>query len=111
MKTSQVVFLAVVGCGASLGAGGWAGMHWDLIVPKRAIGATVEKDESSMAATQLYTCSMHPQVIWDHPGNCPICGMVLTPMHMTTHARATSGDADVVIDPVVVQNMGVRVAR
>ncbi|HEY1490937.1 MAG TPA: heavy metal-binding domain-containing protein, partial [Verrucomicrobiae bacterium] len=28
---------------------------------------------------QLYTCGMHPQVIQDHPGNCPICGMKLTP--------------------------------
>ena len=24
-----------------------------------------------------YTCSMHPQVHLDHPGNCPICGMSL----------------------------------
>jgi Cu(I)/Ag(I) efflux system membrane fusion protein len=24
-----------------------------------------------------YTCSMHPQVMQDHPGNCPICGMKL----------------------------------
>ena len=22
-----------------------------------------------------YTCSMHPQVMEEHPGNCPICGM------------------------------------
>jgi hypothetical protein len=28
----------------------------------------------------LYTCSMHPQVIQDHPGDCPICGMKLTPV-------------------------------
>lgn len=28
----------------------------------------------------LYTCGMHPQVIQDHPGNCPICGMKLTPL-------------------------------
>ncbi len=28
----------------------------------------------------LYTCGMHPQVIQDHPGNCPICGMKLTPI-------------------------------
>src|SRR5438046_2672901 len=28
----------------------------------------------------LYTCSMHPQVVQDHPGNCPICGMKLLPM-------------------------------
>ena len=31
-------------------------------------------------AEQLYTCGMHPQVIQDHPGNCPICGMKLTPV-------------------------------
>ena len=31
-------------------------------------------------AKQLYTCGMHPQVIQDHPGNCPICGMKLTPI-------------------------------
>lgn len=24
-----------------------------------------------------YTCPMHPQIVQDHPGNCPICGMVL----------------------------------
>ena len=28
---------------------------------------------------QLYTCEMHPQVISDKPGNCPICGMKLIP--------------------------------
>ena len=32
---------------------------------------------------QLYTCGMHPQVIQDHPGNCPICGMKLTPIQNT----------------------------
>lgn len=26
---------------------------------------------------QLYTCSMHPQIIRDKPGQCPICGMDL----------------------------------
>ncbi len=28
----------------------------------------------------LYTCGMHPQVVQDHPGNCPICGMKLVPV-------------------------------
>ena len=27
----------------------------------------------------LYTCKMHPQVVSDHPGTCPICGMTLVP--------------------------------
>lgn len=31
-------------------------------------------------ADQLYTCGMHPQVVQDKPGNCPICGMKLTPV-------------------------------
>lgn len=27
-----------------------------------------------------YTCPMHPQIIRDEPGSCPICGMDLVPM-------------------------------
>jgi Cu(I)/Ag(I) efflux system membrane fusion protein len=29
------------------------------------------------AAKQLYTCSMHPFIVKDKPGTCPICGMEL----------------------------------
>ena len=29
---------------------------------------------------QNYTCPMHPEVIMDHPGNCPKCGMKLVPL-------------------------------
>lgn len=58
-------------------------------------------------ATQLYTCGMHPQVIRDHPGTCPICGMELTPLAAES---AAADSAAVVIDPAVVQNMGIRTA-
>jgi hypothetical protein len=27
-----------------------------------------------------YTCPMHPQVVTDHPGKCPKCGMTLVPL-------------------------------
>lgn len=30
-----------------------------------------------------YTCSMHPQVHEQHPGNCPICGMKLIKVELT----------------------------
>ena len=38
------------------------------------------REARSENARTLYTCGMHPQVIQDHPGNCPICGMKLTPI-------------------------------
>jgi Cu(I)/Ag(I) efflux system membrane fusion protein len=30
-------------------------------------------------AAQLYYCPMHPSVVQDHPGECPICNMTLVP--------------------------------
>ncbi len=71
-------------------------------------------DKKDAAHQQLWTCSMHPQVIQDHPGFCPICHMTLTPLsaglHAATHASQVAATGTVVIDPVVVQRMGVRVA-
>jgi len=54
---------------------------------------------------QLYTCGMHPQVIQPKPGNCPICGMKLTPVRKQAGASEPTG---ITIDPVTVQNMGLR---
>lgn len=113
-------------------------------------------------AAQLWTCGMHPNVVQDEPGQCPICGMDLTPLvapggapaaqPRTPAANSTTGERKikhwvapmdptyisdapgkspmgmdlvpvyedelpaqagqtVVIDPVVVQNMGVRIER
>ncbi|WP_456377468.1 heavy metal translocating P-type ATPase [Thiolapillus sp.] len=36
-------------------------------------------DREHVAAATTYTCPMHPEVIQDHPGNCPKCGMALEP--------------------------------
>lgn len=35
-----------------------------------------------------YTCPMHPQIMEDHPGNCPICGMTLVKKSGQTNEQA-----------------------
>jgi RND family efflux transporter MFP subunit len=52
-----------------------------------------DKTSASSQNKTLYTCGMHPQVIQDHPGNCYICGMKLTPIRkqMTADASVASG--------------------
>jgi len=45
------------------------------------------------SAEQLYTCGMHPQIIKKEPGNCPICGMKLTPIRANNAAKpAATGE-------------------
>ncbi len=34
-------------------------------------------DHASPTAGVTYTCPMHPQIVRDAPGKCPICGMTL----------------------------------
>src|SRR2546423_908779 len=89
-----------------------------------AIGVGVGRNRGGSAAPvkanaarsrPLWHCGMHPQVIQDHPGDCPICHMALTPVSGSAAEVAESGvaaaTAEVVIDPAAVQNMGVRTAR
>ena len=49
--------------------------------------------KAEVTAKRLYTCSMHPQVVQNHPGDCPICGMKLVPMRQPASPVATSGKA------------------
>ncbi|MDQ2695033.1 MAG: YHS domain-containing protein, partial [Pseudomonadota bacterium] len=44
---------------------------------------TGEKAPPPPAPGGLYTCPMHPQIVQDHPGSCPICGMALEPQTVT----------------------------
>jgi len=65
-KSSIAILLA----GALLGGGVVALMHRHEPSPEAA----------KAAAAASYTCPMHPQIIRDHPGDCPICGMSLVPV-------------------------------
>ncbi len=38
------------------------------------------KEKKVSSKEQKYTCSMHPAIVSDKPGDCPKCGMTLTPV-------------------------------
>jgi RND family efflux transporter MFP subunit len=59
-------------------------------------------DTNTPPGKTLYTCGMHPQVIQDHPGNCPICGMKLTPIR--------NNSAAIAVDGATAQSMNLRTA-
>src|SRR5262245_13633101 len=49
--------------------------------PARYSGAAPSKSAMPPpGAGTKYTCPMHPEVVQDHPGACPKCGMALEPM-------------------------------
>lgn len=47
---------------------------------------------------EVYTCSMHPEIIRDKPGNCPICGMTLV-KKITENNAVEDNSLDNVIKP------------
>ena len=56
-----------------------------LVAATGVVAIAADKPGSTNAAASasgkmLYTCGMHPWIIQDHPGNCPICGMKLEPV-------------------------------
>ncbi|HXE42808.1 MAG TPA: efflux RND transporter periplasmic adaptor subunit, partial [Candidatus Baltobacteraceae bacterium] len=66
-------------------------------------------DSTNAVATSgktLYTCGMHPWIIQDHPGNCPICGMKLEPVRNTAK---TADSSAIAIDPATIQLMNIQI--
>lgn len=49
---------------------------------------TDKHDHSTEAEGQMWTCSMHPQIMQPEPGDCPICGMDLIPAESGAYGLA-----------------------
>ncbi|MEO7462926.1 MAG: efflux RND transporter periplasmic adaptor subunit [Ferruginibacter sp.] len=46
------------------------------------------KQKTVVETGTTYTCSMHPQIMKDEPGKCPICHMELIPVHSVNQDTA-----------------------
>src|ERR1039458_3020009 len=88
-----------------IAAVGWGVFAADNTGKTDATNAVVASPEKT-----LYTCGMHPWIIQDHPGNCPICGMKLEPVHKSTGAGEESCSA-IAIDPATIQLMNIQTAE
>jgi Cu(I)/Ag(I) efflux system membrane fusion protein len=65
------------------GGGGWA-------VARRG-GSTHDHGGARAAVKQQWQCPMHPGIVQDHPGDCPICGMKLVKVAGGSDAGSTPG--------------------
>ncbi len=71
IKYTLMIALSTLIAGVFLG---WLFFHGSAETP-----ASHAQDATAENAT-IWTCSMHPQIRKNEPGNCPICGMELIPL-------------------------------
>jgi Cu(I)/Ag(I) efflux system membrane fusion protein len=73
-KSSSLVVVLFVVIALAIGLAG------GLLIGKRSSGLKDLVGGEEGLTGQLYSCGMHPEIIQEGPGNCPICGMKLTPI-------------------------------
>ena len=83
-----------------------------------ATGALAKVSSGGAEHASLYYCPMHPSIVQDHPGECPICNMTLVMKPSTAVAAApraggalAPGLADVELSAERVQLIGMRTAK
>jgi hypothetical protein len=71
MTKQTLIFISAIAVGAATGAIAQEAMHKH--------EPAQEQEKKQQQKKQKYTCPMHPEVVTDHPGKCPKCGMTLVP--------------------------------
>ncbi|MDW7710618.1 MAG: efflux RND transporter periplasmic adaptor subunit [Deferrisomatales bacterium] len=81
-KPASPVKVAAVSALLTLAAAAGAGYWLGYFSPHPSVeGVSEGIPEGAVAEEEtLYTCGMHPWIVSDTPGDCPICGMKLTPI-------------------------------
>jgi Cu(I)/Ag(I) efflux system membrane fusion protein len=81
-----------------------------------AAGAAEAQPKQGSAAPrqEQWQCPMHPSIVQDHPGDCPICGMKLVKVeydNVDAGAPAPEGLSAVTIDAARQQLIGLKIAH
>jgi Cu(I)/Ag(I) efflux system membrane fusion protein len=88
MRKKFPIVIVIVIAFIAFAAGGW----W--LAQSEPPGQHHWIKQTDAAGKAYWTCTMHPQVHQDHPGNCPICGMPLVPKTEPAEAAAPRAAAN-----------------
>jgi len=66
----------------------WNPGHWEWAEKTAALLHDHSDGVEGEEGVQWWTCGMHPDVLQDEPGTCPICNMNLTPVKVTSEPIA-----------------------
>lgn len=103
MNTKNIISNPYVKGGLFVVAGilvGWLIFH----SPKQVeTSPATEIHEHSKEEHTIWTCSMHPQIRMDEPGDCPICGMDLIPL--------TKADAEIDDNAIEMSESAIKLAE
>ncbi|MFZ5896701.1 MAG: efflux RND transporter periplasmic adaptor subunit [Myxococcota bacterium] len=98
------------------------------LVALRITSSNAGSQQETKANDVLYQCPMHPTIVQDHPGDCPICGMKLVKVERSklrepsnpsatmeaaapTASASVAGMAPVEIDPARQQLIGLKTSE
>ncbi len=77
----QITYLAILAIGLLLG--------W-ILFGDSSHNETAHNHTSVTETNQMWTCSMHPQIMQPESGDCPICGMDLIPAASTSEGLSAN---------------------
>ncbi|MFD2037671.1 efflux RND transporter periplasmic adaptor subunit [Belliella marina] len=102
MKTNKNIAIIIIGCLFFGAVAGWLIRGGNEEHPE---GEHTHIDEDGVE----YTCSMHPQIRQNEPGQCPLCGMALTPVNNKKGADSSPFVLEMTPEAVALSN--VKIAR
>ena len=74
-RPSRIRTFGLIALGLVAGVGGTL-----LLTPGAKTAHQQGAEAAAVPKKQMFQCPMHPQIIMDHEGDCPICGMKLVAM-------------------------------
>jgi len=75
-----------------------------MLPPAVALLAGCTHKGTDTAAATKYQCPMHPQIVRDKPGECPICGMKLVPIAQGGASAAAPNTAQEGLAPITIDS-------